>query len=103
MKEYIEREAIIKLSKEIQDNFAPLHRKVIDAFIYNIDKNIPVANAEPVRHGYWTGIEGDVCSECGASLTEIMDADSYFAIGFNPNDLVACPFCGAKMDGGKKI
>lgn len=60
------------------------------------------ADVEPVRHGYWTGIEGDVCSECGASLTEIMDADSYFAIGFNPNDLVACPFCGARMDGGNK-
>ena len=46
---------------------------------------------------HWTGMEGDICSECGASLTEIMDADSYFAIGFEPSDLVACPFCGARM------
>lgn len=50
-----------------------------------------------VGTGYWTGMEGDVCSECGRSLTEIMDADSYFAIGFDPSDLVACPFCGARM------
>ena len=53
MKEYIERESIIKLSKEIKDNFAPLHRKVIDAFIYNINKNIPTAKVKPVRHGEW--------------------------------------------------
>jgi hypothetical protein len=54
------------------------------------------------RYGHWTGMEGDVCSECYRSLTEIMDADSYFAIGFDPNQLVACPFCGARMDGGNR-
>lgn len=54
-----------------------------------------------VQHGHWTGMEGDICSECGTCLNEIMDADSYYAIGFDPNQLVACPFCGALMNGGK--
>lgn len=64
-------------------------------------KEAPAADVAPIRHGHWTGMEGDVCSECYRSLTEIMDADSYFVIGFDPNQLVACPFCGARMDGGK--
>ena len=52
---------------------------------------------DKVGTGHWTGMEGDTCSECGRNLTEIMDADSYFAIGFDPSDLVACPFCGVRM------
>lgn len=71
------------------------------AIAKDIIKKAPTADVAPVVHGKWTGMEGDVCSECGRSLTDIMDADSYFAIGFNPSELVACPFCGARMDGGK--
>lgn len=47
-KEYIEREAITKLAKEIKDNFAPLHRAVIDAFVYGIKTNIPSADVVEV-------------------------------------------------------
>lgn len=96
-KGYIEREVICENCNN-KDICFPYPEMRAKCPVYKT----PAADVEPVRHGEWTGIEGDICSECGASLAEIMDADSYFAIGFNPNDLVACPFCGAKMDGGKK-
>lgn len=53
------------------------------------------ADVVEVQRGYW---DGDVCSECGAALSELMDADSNYAIGLNINELVACPFCGARME-----
>jgi hypothetical protein len=122
MKEYIEREAIIKLSKEIKDNFAPLHRKVIDAFIYYADNNLPSADVAPVVHGKWIGNKYDwdndynppevkdshylVCSNCEhrhplynynvwtSTLTRCAVFGDKITI---PN---YCPNCGAKMDGG---
>lgn len=68
------------------------------AFKSDIDK-IPTADVVEVRHGRWVGMDGDKCSECGHLLSDIMDADSYYAIGFDIREIVACPFCGAKMDG----
>ena len=99
MKEYIDREAIIKLSKQIKDNFAPLHRKVIDAFIYNIDKNIPSADVAPVVHGKWLDEDSfDAhgspiyrCSECNKTV-----ADNYISCH------KYCLHCGAKMDEAKQ-
>ena len=35
MKEYIEREGIVNLVKEIKENFNPIHHTAIDAFIYS--------------------------------------------------------------------
>jgi hypothetical protein len=85
IKEYIEREAIIKLSKEIKNNFAPLHRKVINAFIYNIDKNIPTADVAPVIHGEWEIRDNEYhCSACGVGNEELTNF---------------CPYCGARMGG----
>ena len=57
------------------------------------------AHVVEVRHGEWIGMDGDKCSECGHFLSDIMDADSYYAIRFDIREIVACPFCGAKMDG----
>lgn len=70
------------------------------AIAKDIIKKAPVVDVAPVVHGEWIGMDVDQCSICKHYLNEIMDADSYYAIGFNPNQLVACPFCGAKMDGG---
>ena len=42
-------------------------------------------------------MDGDQCSNCGHYLSDIMDADSYYAIGFVIDDIVACPFCGTIM------
>ena len=46
--EYIGREKIVKLANEIKDNFAPLHRLVIDAFIYCIETNISTTDVVEV-------------------------------------------------------
>lgn len=100
MKEYIEREKVVELTEVIKYSFASLHQKVIDALIYNIDKNIPSADVEPVRHGEWR------------EETEYYD-DEYSE--YNTRKVFACSLCGriekikqpycncgAKMDGGKK-
>ena len=92
MAEYIEREKIVELSKILKDNFAPLHRMVIDAFIYNIDKNIPTADVQEVKHGKWR-LETDeempdpmmklvVCSFCHKKANGTYNF---------------CPNCGADM------
>lgn len=55
-------------------------------------------NYHKVIHGKWTGMDGDCCSVCGHYLSDVMDADSFYAIGFDINEIVACPFCGAIME-----
>lgn len=66
-------------------------------------EDTPTADVEVVKRGQWIGIDGDQCSECNKYLSEIMDADSYYAIGFDINKIVACPFCGAKMGGERSV
>lgn len=54
---------------------------------------------EPVA-AHWTGIDGDQCSHCDRSLRDLMDGDSYYSSEFENygfDNLVACPFCGAKI------
>lgn len=52
-KEYIERETVIAFLENIAAS-----RYLIQCFS---DKNkFPAADVEPVRHGEWTGIEGDI-------------------------------------------
>lgn len=100
MKEYIEREEIVKLANEIKDNFAPLHRAVINAFIYNIKTNIPTADVEPVRHGEWVDkcVRDWHCSLCDCEIQKVRKVDGYCY-----DDLPRyCPDCGAKMSGGKE-
>lgn len=66
-----------------------------------LENMLEVASSKSqVQHGEWVGMDGDQCSVCKRYVSEIMDADSYYAIGFEPSTLVACPYCGAKMDGG---
>lgn len=59
-----------------------------------------LSNGVTIRErGEWIGLDRDTCSKCGHNLSEIMDADSYYAIGFDIKEIVACPFCGADMRG----
>lgn len=102
MKEYIEREALLNLIEENSETKFDWSESVDIDILRPAIRDMPAADVAPIIHGQWIGIEGDVCSECGASLSEIMDADSYYAIGFEPKQLVACPFCGARMDGGNE-
>lgn len=103
MAEYIEREKIVELSKILKDNFAPLHRMVIDAFIYNIDKNIPTADVvEVVR-----------CKDCKHSYINSFSAQSGVALckfwsnRAEGNNLVVqqddyCSYGERKCDNGKQ-
>lgn len=52
-------------------------------------------DAQPVQHGRWITVVGadgkeySKCSDCQTELDGLEDAYSF------------CPYCGAKMDGGK--
>ena len=111
-KKYIERGAVIKLAEKMRNNFAPLHRLVVDALVYNIETTIPDADVVEVKHGYW---DEDKCSVCGnyalsSSWDEpIYDYDweenltySYTETHTEYQLTDYCPFCGAKMDGRRK-
>ena len=66
----------------------------MDLALFKESKDAPVA--------HWTGMNGDQCSHCGRSLRDLMDGDSYYSSEFENagfRKLVACPFCGAKMEG----
>ena len=84
MAEYIEREAYIRIVKDI-----PIWGSVA-AMMANA---IPAADVAPVRHGRW-GTHSDrpdslICSVCNCGFDMWKhDPHNY------------CPNCGAKMDGG---
>lgn len=80
--------------EEALNNYAAIEDILGDT--YDLDDLREKMAREPVVHAHWEGY--CTCSHCKRRLSEIMDADSYFAIGFDAEDMVACPFCGAKMD-----
>ena len=59
---------------------------------------LPAADVVEVKHGNWKDTEYGTCSVCDRSISEIYDADSSMASGIL-DELTACPFCGAKIDG----
>ena len=66
------------------------------AYMDEID-NIPAADVEEVRHGYWIPLENNEfqCSECGNRV-----ASSNPSIDVT-RDLHYCWNCGVKMNGNK--
>lgn len=91
---YLSIEDIQKFKEEIRDNFAPLHREVINAFVYGLSQLTP-ADVEPVRYGKWISAStkpgvnaGMKCSECKARIS--------YSEHFNGQHLY-CHKCGAKM------
>ena len=100
MAEYIEREALIQNMQECKGNSA--FNIMATGYAYSFIKNAPTADVVEVVHGYWKGIElKDTCSVCNRSISEICDADSWIRIEVL-SELIACPFCGAKMDGERR-
>lgn len=90
MPEYIEREALIAEYDRVHEGPAGGARQLmIDA---------PAADVTEVKRGYWKDTEYGTCSVCDRSISEIYDADSSMAYGIL-DELIACPFCGARMDG----
>ena len=72
----------------------PISRKTDSHFLQLID-NIPTADVEEVRHGYWIPVTyGDCkCSICG---------NAYGLCGGLMGDYNYCPGCGARMDKEKE-
>lgn len=97
MAEYIEREVVIRELRDVYEREFPTADGAFDLFanriVPRVIKNIPTAEVEPVRHGRWKyyrkqGIA--VCTEC--SFERNLDE--------NFGRAMACPNCGARMDGG---
>ena len=93
MAEYIEREALVSICKQIisddwNNRTAPESwADAYECFIEDIAEQ-PAADVAEVRHGEWIYGEFDIphCSECGKEVL--------------PNQISKhCPDCGAKMDG----
>ena len=88
-KEYIERNALIAEYDRVHVGPPGGARKLME--------DAPTADVAEVKHGYWYTIDSDVgwelvgCSECRGeySLCDGEDRTDY------------CPYCGAKMDGGR--
>lgn len=69
--------------------------------ILEVDYSIPnaatVCDMQPVKHGEWIYVDGDVgyndyrCSNCGKMV--VLDDEGVYNY---------CPHCGAKMDGERK-
>lgn len=95
MKEnYISLTDIFKYRDDIRDKFAPLHREVINAFVYGLTQ-LPPAEVEPINYGRWIpasdkpGVKiGMKCSECKARIT--------YSEFFNGNHNY-CHKCGVEM------
>lgn len=87
MTEFIKRKEAYKAALEKTNN--PACPTFIAANVLQSIVDIPAADVEPVRHGYWqVGYFRDrVCSRC---LHPDNDLDDY------PHPY--CPNCGAKMD-----
>ena len=100
MKEYVEREALLKELQEEIDFETTMYTEEQNKW-FNIGlkcairdvKRQPAADVAPVVHGEWIHKNGEMyCSECGEEA--LMD-EVYYESPY-------CPDCGAKMDGGKK-
>lgn len=60
-------------------------------------KELPTEDAVPVKHGEWIREGGGYC-RCSACNKEFEEDFLYY----EKKKMAYCPFCGAKMDGGKE-
>ena len=65
------------------------------AFVQGVIDRVPVADVEPVKHGYWEELDEEGCYSCSAC------GNPWIIIDGTPqdNEMYFCPNCGAKMDG----
>ena len=98
-KEYIERNNVISHKRPFTEFDEGGWSCKVQAVAVEDIQNIPAADVEPVRHGYWVseydcGYMTPHCSECGeTALTKEETSYDYVYSSY-------CPHCGAKMDGG---
>ena len=100
MKEYIERDALIRRIKEIHcaecDSYNGVRCRacLVDDALDYIDSE-PAADVAPVRHGRWIKDHDYLkCPECSVMVKQDF---TFLDIG----DWNYCPNCGAKMDGAE--
>lgn len=88
MAEYIERSAAIKAAKHAW-------AKGLEPSQYI--EILPAADVAPVVHGRWMKRRngGTLCSRCGHYT-------QYKGQVLDMSEAIACPWCGAKMDGERK-
>lgn len=86
---YISLEDILNYKEETRDHFAPLHREVINAFVYGLCQ-LPQAKVKPIRKGKWVLNHGIIdyytCNCCGSMISQ-SQLNRFF-----------CPRCGAEME-----
>ena len=99
MAEYIDKKEVIKVLTQIGVTVAASKMRTVAKCISAVE-SMEAADAEPVRHGRWIGLEYDgyaddapvydlwECSECGE---EVRGDDV-------PDTHPWCHSCGAKMD-----
>lgn len=100
MADYIKREAL----REILDGWRDAHADVDDVHgcglledvICEVDAQT-AADVAPVVHGWWIKRRngGTLCSRCGHYT-------QYKGQVLDMSEAIACPWCGAKMDGERK-
>ena len=89
MKEYIERELLIKQFGG-GDEMKSMSESIHDSRFIEALKKVPAADVAPVRHGEWRDF--GICSNCGKNIYDGIDADIWSC--YEPP---YCPNCGAKM------
>lgn len=100
MAEYIEREAACALMPD--DYYGWRDKQLL--------KSVPAADVQPVRQGRWVKARGSwctpggdpvwECSECGKGVHVYGIEHGTYGKDIADGQWVACPNCGAKMDGG---
>lgn len=92
-KEYIEREKLLTVLEELFHATDPCGEEQFGYLkAHRIVREAPAADVAPVVHGEWIKTEkGYKCSQCNC-LSGLFDQNLHS---------IFCPWCGAKMDGGK--
>ena len=95
---YISLADIQKHRDKIRDHFAPLHRAVIDAFVYSLE-TVQAADVEEVLHGAWvTPVTNEPWRQGSfgkCTCCNYINAHTDKAPKF-------CENCGARMNGVNK-
>ena len=96
MAEYIEREAVEKFIEDGLNNQDVAKRFRHDAIEIMAEVHyMPAADVAPVVHGRWLKRRngGTLCNRCGHYT-------QYKGQVLDMSEAIACPWCGAMMDGG---
>lgn len=109
MAEYIERERVVDVLVDMET--LALYEDAIPAIknIRRLIDGIPADDVAPVRHGRWVKARGSwctpggdpvwECSECGKGVHVYGIEHGTYGKDVAEGQWVACPNCGAKMDG----